>query len=618
MFSLGSYSPVPAALLALSVLACGDASSPLTVDTTPPTVALTLGSNSITTAGDLAISATASDAVGVTRVEFYERIAGTEAGPTKIGEDASEPYQLQRPVLSAADNGSYEFTAKAYDAAGNVGTSSVAAATVRLETTPPAFTISASHDHITTPGRITFSAAPADGLSRMEIYEHGIKVGESAESATPPSVTIDVSSTDNGSRIYVAKGYGDAGEIGFSNPLTVGIDIRWDLLRELQGMGTDEVPRLASDGSGAAYVSTTTRTESNAVINLDAVLSKYDAEGNRLWTRTFGGTDWENVYGLGVDPSGRPYLSGHIHYRGEGETRNPDCFLAVYDASGSLLWTRLADTPALEVLCVAATDASGAFYLAGAIEDGSPGAGRSDVFVAKYDRDGNKLWIREFGSAPGVFGDDITTSIAVDPLGGVYVAGYTSGSIDGTANQGGRDLFVVKLDGDGNRLWSRQFGTEFHDFGNSLAADPEGGVYVAGARDHPDLRFGPYGDALLIRYGSDGTLLWARQLDGGYFDDAWDVAADPNAVRLVGRTSRGTSGQLTEPTQGPSDAFLAIFSRAGDLLSASLLGGPQHDGATGVAPGRAGDTYVVLTSQGGLPGIPNPGPVLARHREARP
>jgi hypothetical protein len=606
------------ALLALSALACGDSSAPLTVDTTPPTVALTLSSDNVTTPGNLGLRATADDEAGVARVEFYERVAGGDAAPVKIGEDVSEPYHLERRILSGAENGSHEFTAKAYDAAGNVGNSNVETAVFNLEAAEPEFTISASHDRITTPGQISFSAEPAEGLSRMEIYERGIKVGESVGSAASPSVTIDVSSTQNGSRIYVAKGYGAGGEIGFSNPLAILVDIRWDVFRVLEGMGTDELLRLASDGSGAAYVATTIRTEVNAVINLDVVLSKYDAEGTRLWTRTFGGTDRENVYGLGVDPSGRPYLSGHIHYRAEGETRNPDCFLAVYDASGSLLWTRLADTPALEVLCGSATDASGAFYLAGAIEEGSPGSGRTDVVVAKYDADGNRLWIREFGSEPGVFGDDIPTGIAVDPLGGVYIAGYTSGSMDGTANQGGRDLFLVKLNGEGNRVWARQFGSSYHDFANGLAADPEGGAYVAGGRDHPDFRFGEYGDALLLRYGSDGTLLWNRQLDGGYFDDAWDVTADRDAVRLVGRTSRGTSGQLTEPTQGPSDAFLATFSRAGDLLSASLLGGAGHDGATGVAPGKDGNTWVALVTAGGLPGVSNPSPVLARQQETRP
>lgn len=599
--------------------ACGDGTGPSPGDTTAPVVDLSLGSTSISAPGDITLVATPSDHEGVTKVEFYERIAGADAAPAKIGEDTSEPYELERPIMSAAENGSYEFTAKAYDAAGNIGTSNAETAVVNLGTVAPAFTVSSSHDHITTPGQITFSSEPIEGLTRMEIYERGTKVGESTGSATPVTVTVDVASTQNGSRIYVAKGYGAGSELGFSNPLPIQVDIRWDVLRELVGMGTDNLLRLASDANnGAAYVATTNRTESNAVINLDAVLSKYDAEGSRLWTRTYGGTDWENVYGVGVDPFGRPYLSGHVHYRGE-ESRNPDCFLAVYDASGSLLWTRLADTPALEVLCVSATDAFGAFYLAGAIEEGSPGAGRTDVFVAKYDRDGNRLWSREFGSAPSVFGDDITTSVTVDPLGGVYVGGYTSGSMDGTPNQGGRDLFVIKLDGDGNRLWSRQFGTEFHDFANSLAADPEGGVYVAGGRDHPDFRFGPYGDALLIRYASEGTLLWSRQLDGGYFDDAWAVAADRHAVYLAGRTAGAIPrGELSEATQGPSDAFLAGLSRDGDLLSVRLLGGPGHDGATGVALGRNGDTYLTLSTAGGLPGVPNSSAVLARYRPGTP
>ena len=297
--------------LALSALACGDSSAPLTVDTTPPTVTLSLSSDNVTIPSNLAIGATADDAVGVIRVEFYERIGN--AAPAKIGEDTSEPYELERPILSAAENGSHEFTAKAYDAAGNVGDSNVETAVVNLETTAPAFTMAATHDHITTPGSITFSAGPAQGLSRIEIYERGIKVGESAGSYTLPSVTIDVSSTENGSRIYVAKGYGAGGEIGFSNPLPILVDIRWDVFRQLEGFGTDDLLRLTSDASGAAYVATTVRTESNAVIDLNVVLSKYDAEGTRLWTQSFGGTDWENVYGLGVDPSGRPYLSGHIN-----------------------------------------------------------------------------------------------------------------------------------------------------------------------------------------------------------------------------------------------------------------------------------------------------------------
>jgi hypothetical protein len=605
----------PLALSAALILAsCGDDSAPLGVDTTAPTLSLILSSHDLTGPGALGLSVTADDDVGVVRVEFYERIAGAETDPVKIGEDASEPYGVERTFLSAADNGNYEFTAKAYDAAGNVGTSNVGSATVNLEVGPPAFTISASHDHITTPGRITFSADAAAGLTRMEIYERGTKVGESTESINPPSVSVDVSGRDNGSRVYVARGFGSDAEIGFSNPLPISVDIRWDFIRSLPGMSTDYSLQVASDASGAAYVATTIRSESNAVIDLSVVLAKYDQEGNQSWTRSFGTSDWETLYSAGVDNAGRLYLSGHIHYRTEGDTRNPDCFLALYDASGSHLWTRLMETSLSDVLCVTATGPGGDFYVAGVVEEGHSGGGRSDVFVSKYDPSGNQVWRREFGSGPGALGDDILTSIALDPLEGVYVAGYTSGSMDGTPNQGGRDIFVVRLDRNGNRLWSRQYGTDFHDFGNSLAADPDGGVYVAGGRDHPDFRFGRYGDVLLLRYNSEGALLWNRQLDGGSFDDAWDVGADQDGVWIVGTTAAGTSGQFTERTQGPVDAFLARLSSGGDILETRLLGGPGADGASGLALAPNGDVYVTMRTQGGLPGVPNPGGVLARHR----
>jgi hypothetical protein len=600
-------------------LACGDNIVPPPDDGTLPVVDLSLSSTNMTAPGDIALVATASDDDGVQRVEFYEQIDGVDVSPTKLGEDAIAPYELQRPILSAAENGSYAFNAKAYDAAGNVGTSAAQTAVVNLASSVPAFALSASHNRITSPGRITFSVEALEGLSRLEIYERGKKVSESAVSQTPLSATVDVTSAENGRRVYVGRGHDAGGEIGFSNTLPILIDIGWDLIRELEGMATDNRLHIASDASDATYVATTVRTESNAVIDLNVILSKYDVDGNRSWTRSFGNNDWESLYSVGVDQSGRVYLSGHTSYRGEGQGQNPDCFLAVFDALGRLLWTRLIDTPLLDALCVATTGSSGAFYVAGVVEEGRPGAGRTDLFVAKYNQVGTQLWIREFGSLPGAFGDDVPTSIAVDPLEGVYVAGYTSGGMEGTTNQGGRDVFVAKLDGDGNRLWARQFGTSDHDFANALAADPEGGVYVAGGRDHPDFRFGRFGDALLARYSSDGTLMWQRTLDGGDFDDAWDIIADRNLIQVVGRTSRGTSGELTERTQGPSDAFLAKLSRDGDLLSVRLLGGPGHDGATGVALGRDGDVYVGLSSSGGLPGVPNPGSrVLARHREATP
>jgi Big-like domain-containing protein len=148
-----------ARLCSASLLACGDGgNAPPPVDTTEPTVELSLGSHNVTQPGDIALSATASDASGVSKVEFYERFGG-DGTPVKIGEDSSEPYELNRPVVSSADNGNHEFTAKAYDAAGNAGSSNAETAVVSLEVTPPAFSLSASHERLTTHYRASPSQA---------------------------------------------------------------------------------------------------------------------------------------------------------------------------------------------------------------------------------------------------------------------------------------------------------------------------------------------------------------------------------------------------------------------------------------------------------------------------
>jgi hypothetical protein len=596
-----------AVLVAVATLlqqACGDDSAPLSVDTTPPTVVLTLAMTNVTSPGNLGLSATADDEGGVTRVEFYERIAGSDEGPTKIGEDASAPYAFQRPFLTAADNGSYELTAKAYDGAGNVGTSNVGSVSVTLAGAPAAFTISASHDRITSPGPITFTAEPTGGISRIEIYERGVKVGESGGAAVPIRATVNVSSAENGTRIYVAKGFGSSGEIGFSNEVPVLVDIRWDLIRSVDGVVSDEILPMATDATGAVYLAGTTVVSSGGM-GTDAFLAKYDADGNRIWLQTSATAEGERTYSVGVDPSGRPFITGFVS-RPRAEDEDVECLLAVYSAAGNVAWT----APPRDGPCVAATDATGNFYVARSAFD-------TDLFLTKLDNKGQEIWTRQFGTRPSFPNDDVLTSIAIDPQGGIYVSGYTSGSLDETANRGGRDVFVVKFNAAGNQLWSRQFGTEDHDFGSSLAADPEGGVYVGGGKDHPEFRFGQFGDALVARYTSDGTLAWVRHLDGGGFDDGWSVAADADGVYLAGLTTgQGGTTELNEPVQGPSDAFLAKLSRDGGLQSVRLIGGNGRDGALGVTRATNGAVYVGVRSDGGLPGMSGSGVMIARHVEA--
>jgi hypothetical protein len=173
-------------------------------DTSPPTATASESGSS----GTITLSATASDNVGVTKVEFY--VDGVLSGS-----DTSSPYSVTLDSTTLA-NGSHTLMAKAYDAAGNLGSSSIVSFTTSNgtggDTTPP--TASASESGST--GTITLSASASDnvGVTKVEFYIDGVLKG--SDTSSPYSLALDSTTLANGSHALVAKAYDAAGNIGSS------------------------------------------------------------------------------------------------------------------------------------------------------------------------------------------------------------------------------------------------------------------------------------------------------------------------------------------------------------------------------------------------------------------
>jgi hypothetical protein len=381
----------------------------------------------------------------------------------------------------------------------------------------------------------------------------------------------------------------------------------WDLVRTIDGLRSDGFPRIAIDRGNSVYIAGT--SDGHQVF-----LAKHDADGNLVWLRKFSGAGPESVESVGIDPAGRIYIAGDVYSE---TSHRSDCFLALYDGSGALLRLQSVDiTGMTTTLCVAASDAAGNFYVGGNATVG-PGVS-TDMFVAKYDKDGTPLWSQVFGSSPGAWNDDMLRGVAIDAAGGVYVAGGTVGSFDG-ATKGG--LFVLKFDAAGNRIWGRQYNNPNYLIGlgsiSGMVADPDGGVYVAGlAIDWQTDNFFGNTNVFLGRFGADGSLLWTRTLDGGDYDVGTGVAADRRDAYVVGVTTPGSGGhEITEPRQNNS-GFLASFSRSGTLASVRLLTSSLGAWATGVALAPNGDLYV--TGNFNVEGQFTGAAIFARHHGALP
>jgi len=194
----------------------------VTVDNAAPTVSLTAPANGATVSGTTTLSATANDNVGVTSVEFYR-------GSTLLSSDTTSPYSYAWNTTGVT-NGSYSLTAKAYDAAGNVTTSSAVTVTVNNtvapppDTTPPTASITAPASGATISGtpNVTVSASDGVGVTKVELYVDGTLAA--IDIASPYSFAFVSTNYTNGTHSLVAKAYDAANNVGTSTAVSVTIN----------------------------------------------------------------------------------------------------------------------------------------------------------------------------------------------------------------------------------------------------------------------------------------------------------------------------------------------------------------------------------------------------------
>ncbi len=244
-------------------------------DTTPPTVSASESGSS----GTITLSASASDNVGVSKVEFW--IDGV-----LVATDTSAPYSVAFDSTTLS-NGSHSLVAKAYDAAGNVGTSATVSFSVSnaaADTTPP--TVSASESGSS--GTITLSASASDnvGVSKVEFWIDSVLKGTVL---TPPyTLALDSTTLSDGSHTLVAKAYDAAGNVGTSSAVAFSIS-----------NAPTAVERISNGGFESG---TTGWTGSSGVITSDAT---YPAKAGswKAWLDGYGSSHTDSLYQTVTLPS---------------------------------------------------------------------------------------------------------------------------------------------------------------------------------------------------------------------------------------------------------------------------------------------------------------------------
>ena len=187
------------------------------IDATAPVVSLTSPAGGATVSGTTTVSASASDNVGVTKIEFYLD------GVLQVT-DTSAPFSWSWNTL-ASTSGSHTLSTKAYDAAGNSGASAGVVVTVPDTTTPAvSITTPASGASVTGVANVTASASDDVGVSRVEFYVNGVLQG--TDVAAPYSFSWDTTALKYGSYTLSAKAYDAANNSSQSTDVTLAVPIR--------------------------------------------------------------------------------------------------------------------------------------------------------------------------------------------------------------------------------------------------------------------------------------------------------------------------------------------------------------------------------------------------------
>lgn len=385
------------------------------------------------------------------------------------------------------------------------------------------------------------------------------------------------------------------------------------------GPNVDETLAVTGDANGNTYI--TGYFSSTANINgqtksvaglTDVFISKISPQGSTIWVTTAGGPGSDRGLSIAVDLSSNVIVSGFytgsINF-GNGITLqsvngSQDAFVAKYNAQGEILWAKSGGSSGnSDRANGVAVDNAGNIFITGQFS-GSANfgsftleslSGSLDVFVVKYDPDGNELWAKKGSGTEADRGLALTT----DNEGSVYVTGQFSNDItfDNThQNNILNAVFIIKISSSGSVEWFRYAGGTEQSIAHGITSNGSD-VFLTGDFGGSITFLGDGSSALssnfpksifIAAYSSSGSLLWKKSQGSSSAVSARDIACRDNQLAVVGwhectfESLSQIYGEATFNSLGFKDVYVMRYNTAGEFIYARNFGSPRDEVATGV------------------------------------
>ena len=359
---------------------------------------------------------------------------------------------------------------------------------------------------------------------------------------------------------------------------------------------------IATSDGGIIAVGFSTSANDDVLVNRgerDLWILKTDKEGNKMWSRTFGGTLNDEGDAIVVTSDGGYMISGYTESNDGDVTGNHgswDAWVIKIDADGNKIWQKTFGGSKLERAFGLTALSDGNFMIAvdatstdGDVVDNHSDA--ADVWLVKLNNSGDKLWSKCFG---GSSGEQMPFSMTRGNDGGVVVTGFNSAFIadgDVLPSEKGMDIWVLKVSDNGNLEWQKTFGKNNDDIGWKIIATTDGNYVVTGTtyKGLPPVNGVSklQNNIWVLKIDNAGNLLWDKELGGdGLGTGRGAVALASGAVMILGNTS--SPDELLE-----NDAWIVTLNSNGEIVNQQAFGGSKDDQAFAIIAG-SDDKYFVL------------------------
>lgn len=349
---------------------------------------------------------------------------------------------------------------------------------------------------------------------------------------------------------------------------------------------------------------------------------KYDASGKEQWAKTSISNTSNSMNSVCTDNLGNVYATGHFQDNSitfesitisNSNSPNQEVFIVKYNSLGNIIWAKSFGGDNNDVGNSVSVDQKGNLFVTGVfasssilfgstvLTNNSPGS--QDIFIVKYDTNGNLIWAKSAGGNS----NDVANSITTDQLGNTFIGGYyKSSSINfgnttlNNTNSGFSKNFIAKYDTNGNVMWAKSGSNSTqNDDINSLNADKYGNIYTTGYFDSPSITFdtvkltnkSQYSQDLFVtKYDTSGKVIWAKEFGGTGDDYGKSISADNYGNVYL-------SGQFTSPTLAFDSKILSNATGSNDIFVAKLFSNSVPD--TLIINYCASDSVATVTASDG-------------------